>query len=231
MNVNPLREKWRAGEAAVGVCLMYSRDIATVEIAAGAGLDFILFDLEHRPQSSETIHDLSQVARLTGMASLVGPADINHHAISHALDLGASGVVIPHVETAADVTVAIEAVRYSPKGKRGRCGTAGHNLYRGRPTAEEIEHYNRDVALLLKIESEVAIENIEALLAPEDVDGVMVGPADLSLDMGIPGETSHQRVVAAIERVRTVCRDRDIQYGVFLASPDAIPDAVSQGAT
>src|SRR5438270_13685497 len=118
IDVNPLRRIWRAGRAAIGTYIFYSRDITTVQVAAASGLDFIVFDLEHRPHDPETIHDLLQMARLTGVAPLVGPADIATHAISYVLDLGASGVIIPHVETSEEVAPAIQAVRYPPAGRR-----------------------------------------------------------------------------------------------------------------
>ena len=231
MNVNPLRKIWEQGNVAVGSYVMYSRDVATIEIAAAAGLDYVLFDLEHRPHDSETIHDLSQVARLAGMASLVGPKDIPSHAISHVLDLGASGVVIPHVETPEEVALAIEAVRYPPRGKRGRCGTAGHNLYRGGPMAAELEHYNSDVALILKVESGAAIRRLEELVAPADVDGVMVGPMDLTLNLGIPGQTQDPQVLELIEHVRAVCRQRQLHYGTLVSSPEEVVGAIDEGAT
>jgi 2-keto-3-deoxy-L-rhamnonate aldolase RhmA len=232
MNVNPLKPIWDSGGIAIGTYIMYSRDITTIQLAAAAGLDFVLFDLEHRPHDAETIHDLSQVARLSGMASLVGPREISPHAISQVLDLGASGVVIPHVETRAEVDLAIQATRYPPQGHRGRCGLAGHNLYRAtRSTAEEIGHYNSDVALLLKVESESAIRRLEELVTPDEVDGVMVGPLDLSLDMGIPGQTQDTRLLKLVDRVCDVCRKRKIQYGTYVTSADELPEAIQAGAS
>ena len=231
MNVNPLRAKWAAGATVLGAMLAYSRDVATIEIAAAAGLDFVLFDLEHRPHGPETIHDLSQVARLTGLASLVGPKGISHHAISHALDLGASGVVVPHVSTVDEVAIIVGAVRHAPRGTRGRAGTAGHNLYvPGRPMAEEMDDYNRSIALLLKVESEVGIRDIDDLVGFDEVDGVMVGPADLSVDLGIPGQVRHERVLDAMRRVGESCKRRGIHYGVYLMSPDDLEAALEAGA-
>jgi 2-keto-3-deoxy-L-rhamnonate aldolase RhmA len=232
MNVNPLKAKWAAGATTFGAMLAYSRDVATIEIAAAAGLDFVLFDLEHRPHGSETIHDLSQVARLAGLASLVGPKDVSHHAISHALDLGASGVVVPHVSSVDEVSTIIDAVRYAPRGARGRAGTAGHNLYvPGRPMAEEMDDYNASVALLLKVESEAGISDIDDLVGFDEVDGVMVGPADLSVDMGISGQVRHERVLDAMRQVRDACKRRGIQYGVYLMSPDDLGSAIEDGAS
>ena len=233
MNVNPLKKIWAAGGTAIGSYVMYSRDVATIEIAAAAGLDFVLFDLEHRLHDSATLHDLCQVARLGGMAAVVGPRDITLHAISHVLDLGASGVVIPHVETPQEVALAIEAVRYPPRGnrgKRGRCGSAGHNLYNAAPMSAEIAYYNSDVALLLKVESGAAIERLEELVGPEDVDGVMVGPMDLSLNLGIPGQMDHPQIVELIEHVRAVCRQRQIHYGTLVSTATEVSGAMETRA-
>ena len=232
MDVNPLKRIWDSGGVAIGTYLMYSRDVATVELAAAAGLDFIMFDLEHRAHDYETVHDLSQVARLAGMASLVGPRDITTHAISVALDIGASGVVIPHVETSEDVDLAINAVRYPPQGHRGRGGVAGHNLYSpSRSVADEMAHYNSDVALMLKVESESAIRGLDELVAPDDVDGVIVGPLDLSIDIGVPGQMDHPRVLELVDHVRQVCRARGIHYGTMASSGDTVPQAIEAGAS
>ena len=236
MDVNPLKKIWQAGGVAVGTMILYSTDIATIEIAAAAGLDFVMLDVEHRPHNPETIHDLTQVARLTGMAPLITTKDISYHAIDHALDSGASGVVLPHVETTDDVAQAIAAVRHPPKGKRGRCGTAGHNLYAARPIAEEVVDYDRQISLILKVESESAIRRLDELVSlgdvdGGDVDGVMIGPTDLSLDLGIPGQTHHERFRELVEHVRKVCRQRGIHYGALVSSPDGVPDAIKQGAS
>lgn len=231
MSVNTLQQVWDSGRAAVGSYLMFSRDVTSVEIAAAAGLDFIIFDLEHRQQNPETIHDLCQVARLAGVAPIVGPKDITPHAISHVLDLGASGVLIPHVETPADVAMAIEATRYPPKGRRGRCNRMGHNLYDMSPLSEEVAMYNEDLSLFIKVESESALRNIEELIAPDEVDGVMVGPADLSLDMGIPGQTQDPKIIELTENVRRACLDRGLKWGDHVMSPDDVPAAIERGAS
>src|SRR5262249_55668497 len=136
-----------------------------------------------------------------------------------------------HVESIDDVNLAIQGVRFPPRGKRGRCGTAGHNLYAPRPMIEELKTYNEDVALLLKVESEQAIRQLGELVAPDEVSGVMVGPSDLSLDMGIPGQTDHPRILKLIDHVRDVCRRRKIHYGTHLSGADQVADATKSGAS
>ena len=231
MSVNPLQKVWDSGRVAIGSFLMFSREVTIVEVAAAAGLDFIIFDLEHRPQNPETIHDMCQVARLAGVAPIVGPKDITAHAISHVLDLGASGVLIPHVETPEDVATAIQAVRYPPKGSRGRCNRAGHNLYNMSPLIDEVKGYNNDVSLLLKVETEAALRNIEQLIASDEVDGVTIGPVDLSLDMGIPGQTRDPKIVELMDCARRACLKKRLKWGVHVTSPDEVPAAIEDDAS
>jgi len=231
MEVNPLKTKWETKEILIGTHIMYSRDISTIQIAAAAGLDFVVFDLEHRPHDYETIHDLCQTARLTGLAPIVGPEEISQFAISHVLDMGASGVLIPHVETTQDVKTAVEALLYPPQGKRGRAGIAGHNLYNPNlPVEEEVETYNKDISLLLKVESESAIRHLEELVSIDVVNGVMIGPSDLSLDMGIPGQVKHERILELFDITKSICDKRGIQFGINVSSVKDIPDAISSGA-
>ena len=231
MEVNPLKQKWDANETLIGTHIMYSRDITTIQIAAASQLDFVVFDLEHRPHDYETIHDLCQVARLTGIAPIVGPEEISGFAISHVLDMGASGILVPHVETANDVKTAIQAVSYPPIGKRGRAGKAGHNLYNPiLPVEKEIETYNRDICLLIKVESESSIRNLEEIVSTGKIDGVMIGPLDLSIDMGIPGQVKHERILELFDLAKSICNKTGIRFGINVGTVKEIPDAVSSGA-
>lgn len=231
MEVNPLKQKWDANEILIGTHIMYSRDITTIQIAATSQLDFVVFDLEHRPHDYETIHDLCQVARLTGIAPIVGPEEISGFAISHILDMGASGILVPHVETPDDVKTAIQALSYPPTGKRGRAGKAGHNLYNPILSIEkEIETYNKDVSLLIKVESESSIKNLEEIVSTEKIDGVMIGPLDLSIDMGIPGQIQHERILELFDLAKSICNKTGIHFGMNVGTVKEIPDAVSSGA-
>ena len=231
MEVNPLKKKWSTGGTLIGTHIMYSRDVTTIQIAASAGLDFIVFDLEHRPHNYETIHDLCQTARLTGLAPIVGPEEITDFAISHVLDMGASGILVPHVETLDDIKIATRAISYPPLGTRGRAGKAGHNLYNPVASVEkEIENYNEDISLLIKVESESAIRNLKQLLSIGRIDGIMIGPSDLSIDMGIPGQVKNERILELFDLARNICNEMGIHFGINVGTTKEIPDAVSSGA-
>lgn len=231
MKVNPLKKKWREGRTLIGTHIMYSTDITTIQIAASTGLDFVVFDLEHRPHNYETIHDLCQTARLTDIAPIVGPEEITDFAISHVLDMGASGILVPHVETLDDIKTAVRSISYPPLGKRGRAGKAGHNLYNPiLPVEKEIENYNEDISLLIKVESESAIRNLKQLLSIGRIDGVMIGPSDLSIDMGIPGQVKNERILELFDLTRTICNEMGVHFGINVGTAKEIPNAVSNGA-
>ena len=231
MQVNPLKQKWDENETLIGTHIMYSKDITTIQIAAASQLDFVVFDLEHRPHDYETIHDLCQVARLTGIAPIVGPEEISGFAISHILDMGASGILVPHVETPDDVKIAIQALSYPPIGTRGRAGKAGHNLYNPILSIEkEIETYNKDVSLLIKVESESSIRNLEEIVSTGKIDGVMIGPLDLSIDMGIPGQVQHEGILELFGFAKSICNKTGVHFGMNVGTVKEIPYAVSSGA-
>ena len=120
--------------------------------------------------------------------------------------MGASGILVPHVETLDDIKTAVRSISYPPLGKRGRAGKAGHNLYNPiLPVEKEIENYNEDISLLIKVESESAIRNLKQLLSIGRIDGVMIGPSDLSIDMGIPGQVKNERILELFDLTRTIC--------------------------
>ena len=231
MQVNPLKQKWDENETLIGTHIMYSKDITTIQIAAASQLDFVVFDLEHRPHDYETIHDLCQVARLTGIAPIVGPEEISGFAISHILDMGASGILVPHVETPDDVKIAIQALSYPPTGNRGRAGKAGHNLYNPiLPIEREMETYNKDISLLIKVESESSIRNLEEIVSTGKIDGVMIGPLDLSIDMGIPGQVQHEGILELFGFAKSICNKTGVHFGMNVGTVKEIPYAVSSGA-
>ena len=227
---NSLKSLWDNGQPAVGTMVLVCSDLAVAQIAAAAGMDYVYYDLEYRPQHSQKIHDLCQMTRLSGMAALVGPKDIEPHSISHALDLGANAIVLPHVETVEEVKMGIEATLYPPLGRRGAAGVAGHNMYVPHPIAEQVTRMNEQTQLLLKVESDSAIDRLEELVEPEGVAGVTTGPLDLSLSMGLAGKADSAQVRRLTERVQKVCEQRGIAFGAQASTPDDVRRALDSGA-
>jgi 4-hydroxy-2-oxoheptanedioate aldolase len=207
---------------AIGIWVKLATAEST-EIIAAAGFDFCVVDMEHTLLSTESVYQHIVVGSASGIPVLVRVPDIAGAVIQRVLDAGAAGVVVPHVDTAADAELASAACRFAPAGHRGSGGTSR----RGGWGARARDHYLDDIGLcVLQIESSRAVGNVESIMTTPGVSAVMLGPADLGLDLRRDGNlpSVHQQA----ERVRTVARQRGIPVGTACAAK-SLPDVVSQG--
>jgi len=180
-----------------------------VEVMGRSGLDFIIIDQEHSRKSWEHVEDMVRAAQLAGIAALVRVAWNEEKEISHALETGATGIVLPFVQSADDVRRAAAAVRYAPEGTRGTCTqtrAAGYGARR-RGFVEFAEKTNRDVLLVGQIESRAGLEQIDQIVAVEaGLDVVLLGRSDLASELGKPGQTDDPVVEAASQRIIDAAR-------------------------
>lgn len=147
--------------------------------------------------------------------------------IRQALDAGASGVIVPLVDTAEDARRAVAAAKYPPAGVRGFafCRANGY----GRDFEHYVRRANDDTMVVVMIESREAVENIEAIMAVPGVDGAFIGPYDLSGSYNVPGETSHPLVLEARQKVIEACEDSGKAAGIHIVKPDQEALAEVQG--
>jgi len=229
MRKNWVRELMTGDKVAIGTMISDVRSPAVAQIMAAAGLDFVMFDMEHGAYDIATVADIIKVARLSGIVPLVRVPDCQYHLISRVLDAGAQGVMVPRIETLEQVKIATEAVRYPPQGKRGASVTKGHNEYQSAPLKEFIEHSNREVLLILQIERKEAVDNINEMLSVPGVDAALIGPADLSISLGVPGETNSTIVTEAIGKVVEACARHGVWSGAHLSSTEVLRYWMTQG--
>lgn len=201
------------------------------EIFAGAGVDFIGIDLEHSTISQEQAQRIIAAAQAGGCACLPRVASHNGEQIRRLLDSGADGIIVPNVTTPSEVAQILAWCKYPPAGRRGY-GVAraqGYGMAFERYTAE----WNARSAIILQIESIASVNVVEELLRPDGVDGVMVGPYDMSGSLGIPGRLADARVTEACARVVEACRRHGKACGTQLIEPTAegIAAAFAQGYT
>lgn len=172
------------------------------ELMARAGFDWLVVDQEHTAIGVAEMHQLVQVVSLAGCVPLVRVPLNDPVPIKHALDAGAFGVVVPQVNSADEATLAVARAHYPPQGVRGaglgRAQDYGLGFERHRVWAE------RETLVIVQIEHIVAVENLEAILSVEGVDGFIVGPYDLSASLGRPGDWDHPDVRQALDRVAQV---------------------------
>ncbi|MFB0875660.1 MULTISPECIES: HpcH/HpaI aldolase/citrate lyase family protein [unclassified Sphingobium] len=184
-----------------------SLDPASTDIMALAGVDFVVIDGEHGRFGRADIENHVRAANLGGILPFVRILENSPTLIQSMLDLGAHGVLVPHVDTAEDARSAVAASRYAPRGKRGMCPACNAGGYGMAGWSAHVDASDANVLIIPVLESRKAIENIEEILAVEGIDIVLYGPGDLSADMGIDFvEDKHllaeawQRLLAATKR-------------------------------
>lgn len=218
---NSLKEKLLAGDIQFGMWLALASP-AVAEIAAQSGFDWCVIDSEHGPSSIPGI--LDQLRALAGhdVAPVVRVPVGDDWMIKKVLDLGALSILVPLVNTGEDALSVVQAARYPPDGRRGygaflaRAGGYGADPgYAARA--------NRDVCVMVQVETVQALENLEAIATTDGVDVVFIGPADLAADMGYPGQPNATAVRDAIARAN----ERLGQLGVVSGTVEFDPNRVS----
>jgi 2-keto-3-deoxy-L-rhamnonate aldolase RhmA len=174
------------------------------EIFAASTVDFIGIDLEHSTISLEQARQIIAAAHAGGTACFPRISSHNGEQIKRLLDSGADGVIVPMVCTPEEVKRISEWCKYPPHGKRSY-GVASAQSY-GFSFAEYTANWNKRSTIIIQIEAISAVNCIEDLVSHEDVDGVMIGPYDLSGSLGIPGQISHPKVTEACQKVVEACR-------------------------
>ncbi|MBM9595709.1 HpcH/HpaI aldolase family protein [Roseitranquillus sediminis] len=226
---NPLKQALEERRLQIGLWLAMASPVAA-EIAAHAGFDWCLIDAEHGPNELTSI--LSQLHAMNGAPAHpvvrvpIGEARI----LKQVLDLGVQSLLVPMVDTSEEAARMVRAVRYPPRGVRG----VGAGLARASGYSRLAEYAvtaDAQVCLLVQAESRRAIENIDAIAATEGVDGVFIGPADLSADMGHPNRPDAPEVVEAIDHAISRIRAADKAAGIVTFEPERIGDYARQGVT
>jgi 4-hydroxy-2-oxoheptanedioate aldolase len=200
---NPLKRALKAGKLQIGVWHSLSSHLA-VEILADSGFDWILLDTEHAPNELPMVHTQLQ-ATVGGTAHpVVRPAWNDQVLIKRLLDIGTQSLLIPYIETEEEAKRAVASTRYPPRGVRGFASQSRASRY-GR-IKDYFGRAHEELCVLLQVESQLGLENLEKIAKVDGVDGVFVGPGDLSAALGYLGKPGHPEVVqvidGAIERIR-----------------------------
>lgn len=202
--INTLKKALQAGHVQRGIWLTSGASVLA-ELAGNAGFDWCLIDGEHGPNTVSEMLPQLQALAISGTQAVVRIANAEAWMVKQVLDLGCQTVLVPMVDDAAIASEMARAMRYPPEGNRGMGAVLARASGFGAIT--DYPHTaNAQMCLLVQAESAAAVENIDAIAATDGVDGVFVGPADLSADMGYPGKPDHPEVEAAIDHLiaRTV---------------------------
>ena len=196
-------QKLRENQRIVGTMVRMVRNPAVAQIAKAAGLDFIMFDMEHGPYSIETVSDIAKVARSSGIGIFARVPELAKGYVSRLMDAGVQGIMVPMVSNPEEAQKLVDWSRYAPVGKRG-LGSNGELTDfagMGSDALSFMADQNRKTLAIAQIETAEAIEKIDAIAAVEGIDVLLIGPNDLAISLGVPGETMGDVTQAAIGKV------------------------------
>ncbi len=199
------------------------------EIVAGAGLDWVLIDMEHSPNGLASTLAQLQVVAAYPTTPVVRVPSADAVTIKQVLDLGAQNILVPMVSSEAEAQAAVAAVRYPPRGRRG-VGSALARSARWNRVDDYLADADTHVSLFVQIETVEAVAHAERIAAVDGVDGVFVGPSDLAASMGLLGRQTHPDVVAAALEVFDAVRRAGRPVGVNAFDPEAARSYVDAGA-
>jgi 2-dehydro-3-deoxyglucarate aldolase/4-hydroxy-2-oxoheptanedioate aldolase len=210
-NVETFKAKMARDETCLGMVITL-RDPSVSELAAEAGYDFTWIDMEHSAITVETALDHVMAVRGTGAAPLVRVPWNDPVLLKPVLDLAPAGVIIPMVCSRAEAERAVSACKYPPAGVRGM-GVRRAARYGAVPLADYLAGADSNLLVMIQIEHTRALENLDEIFAVPGIDGVCVGPADLSASMGFIGQPEHPEVLKAIATVAAAARARGLALG------------------
>jgi 4-hydroxy-2-oxoheptanedioate aldolase len=215
---NAFKHALAAGELQIGLWSSLASNIAA-EVIADSGFDWILLDTEHSPNEvADLVPQLQAVQRGTA-TPIVRPAWNDLVLIKRVLDLGPQTILVPYVQTRDEAVAAVAATRYPPHGQRGVAGGARASRY-GRVT-DYLKKADNEICLLVQVETRASLEqNLEEIASVSGVDGVFIGPSDLSASFGLIGQPGHPAVQEAIKNAAATIRNCGKAPGILTTNEE-----------
>jgi 4-hydroxy-2-oxoheptanedioate aldolase len=218
--IEAFREKLR-GDFVLGV-FSKTHDPAFIEVMGHSGLDFVIIDLEHGPNSVQSAQGLIRAAEISGILPIVRVKEHNLSVIGEALDVGAGGIQAPQVVDAEKARRVVELSKFAPDGERGVCRYVRSAGYSSMDRFEFFKRAN-DTVVIVQLEGEEAVENLDGILETRGIDVVFIGPYDLSQSLGVTGQIDHPLVAEKMGFIIDACSRRGVAVGTFV---DTMENAV-----
>jgi len=219
MKNTSLKNKLKNNELTVGSWITIGHP-SIPEILAQAGFDWLVIDIEHNLIDQSMLQTLILTIQSKDIAALVRVSDNDSIIIKQVLDAGADGIIIPMVCNKADAEHAVNSSYYPPRGQRGV------GLSRAQGYGNSFDDYKKwqleSLVIIAQVEHIEGVKNINDIISTDGIDGIIIGPYDLSGSIGIPGELESKELKAAVEKVITQCRKNDFPMGYHIVEPEAI---------
>jgi len=198
MKTNTLKAKLARGETVIG-SFIYIPSSKFTEVVSLLGFDFVVIDMEHGPVDTVVAEDMVRAAEGGGATPIIRVTHNSAHLILRALDIGAQGIHVPDINSAADARLAVSSSKYGPDGMRGLAGVRAAEYGLIEPLAQYTSKANAQTMVIAHIESTDAVDVLDDLLEIDSIDVYYLGPEDMSNSMGIPGQSKDPRVVEIVE--------------------------------
>jgi len=210
-----IKQKILSGQKVHGSMIRLQRNPAISFFAKNAGLDFLLYDCEHGAYTFENLHDLFVTGNAMGFDSFVRVAELSKDWISRALDSGATGIMVPMTETPEQAKEIVKWSKFTPIGDRGYGSGLAHSNYLGGGKHTDVMKAQNDrVVTIAQIETALGVANADAIAGTEGIDVLLIGPNDLSISLGIPGDLMNPIELEAIAKVAAACKKHGKAFGL-----------------
>lgn len=228
---NRLKLKLKAGQPSLGV-ISTSTDPQLAELFGLAGYDYYMLDAEHGLLHPDQAVNVIRACELTGMTPLVRIGTKDPKIVLQYLDAGMMGVMMPDLRNASEVRMLIEAVKYPPVGKRG-VGISRASKYMAYSGGAEkyIQFANEQTMVIPQFEDPALLDDFETMISQPYVDAVVIGPRDLSLNMGFPDGPNHPGVQKMIDAVFAICKKAGVAAGITAGTKEDADKMIARGAT
>jgi 4-hydroxy-2-oxoheptanedioate aldolase len=208
-----------------------------VEIIGYSGFDYVFIDMEHTTIELESLSDLIIASEVAGVFPIVRVSENDPVQLRKVIELGAEGVIIPHVGTQKDAEKAVQATRFPPEGIRSYASLVrSHTFDLPRSDLSDyLKKSNDEIAVIPLIEDKEAVENIDEILDVKGVDAIFLGPADLSVSMGLPGQYDSETIQTSLEKTIRAALSKgipvmsEISYLARPVSPENIRNLIARG--
>jgi 2-keto-3-deoxy-L-rhamnonate aldolase RhmA len=205
MRPNPVKDRLAAGETLYGTMVFEFLSAGLPQILQRAGADFVFYDMEHSGFSYSEIKQQLALCRGLDIVPLVRPRATTHEHTAQLLDLGAMGMLFQMCETAEQAEEFVRLTRYPPSGQRGAMFGGAHDDYSANTVPDIIEGAHDRTMVCVLIESSQGVANAEEIMSVPGVDVAHLGHGDLSLSLGVPGDTNHPKMQAGIDAILDAC--------------------------
>jgi 4-hydroxy-2-oxoheptanedioate aldolase len=229
VRVNKTKARLTAGETVFG-CFYRYPEPGIVEVLSYQGWDFILFDGEHGTLEPRDCENLARAAELHDVTTLVRVTTNQPPVILRYLDTGIQGAQIPMINSKAEAEAAVRAVKYHPRGVRGLAGVRADDYAQRQPFKDYVVQANEETMVIAQVETGAGVEQISEIIEVPDIDVIFIGQTDLSHSLGVPGDTEHLIMQAALDRIVTAVKGSDKALGVLVSNAQAAQAWRERGA-